>query len=157
VDDILAELAARRFSPSAWTTFIGRSLVRSIAQVRERPNAAAEVTALHLLAGRTGGRGWASVSWILCITHLGLLGERTTLGWANRLTLLRALLPCVAPDSPGASLIALATDLVDGRLAQWGDRSAFGAYADPLADGIFWSWYALRWEPSPWLRWVPLA
>ena len=157
VDEILAELAARQFAPSAWTTFIARSLVRSVAQVRERPNAAAEITALHLLAVVRGGRRWALVSWFLCVTHLGLLGDRTTLGWSNRLTLLRALLPSVGPDSPWTALIALATDLVDGHLARRKHESAFGAYADPIADGIFWSWYALRWEPSRWGRWVPIT
>ncbi len=35
-DDILDELAANRYGPSAWATFIGRSLVRSVAQARMR-------------------------------------------------------------------------------------------------------------------------
>jgi hypothetical protein len=157
VDRILAELAAGRFGPTAWTTFIARSLVRSVAQARMRPVAATEVTALHLLAGAAGSRRWALVSWSLCITHVGLLGDRSTLGWPNRLTLLRALLPSVAPVSRWTSLIALATDFMDGRLARRGAESAFGAFADPIADGVFWSWYALRWETNRWLRWAPLT
>jgi hypothetical protein len=157
VDDILAELAAGHFGPTAWTSFIGRSLVRSVAQVRMHPVAATEVTALHLLAGAVVRWRWSFLSWCLCITHLGLLGDRSTLGWPNRLTLLRAQLPSLVPNSRWTPLAALATDFVDGRLARRGRESAFGAFADPIADGIFWSWYALRWERNRWLRWVPLT
>lgn len=154
VDNILGELASRHFAPSAWGGFLFRSIVRSVAQIRIRPAAATEVTVLHLLAS-AGNRSWAFGSWVLCITHLGLLGERSTLGWPNRLTLLRALLPSLAPTSRWTSLVALATDFADGRLARGGEESAFGAFADPIADGAFWGWYALRWEPNRWLRWVP--
>jgi hypothetical protein len=63
VDQILAELAAGRFGPTAWTTFLGRSLVRSVAQARKRPLAVTEVSVLHLLAGAAGSRRWALVSW----------------------------------------------------------------------------------------------
>ncbi len=157
VDGILAELAAGRFGPAAWTTFVGRSLVRSVAQARKRPLVVTEVTALHLLAGAAGSRRWALVSWFMCVTHVGMLGDRSTLGWPNRLTLLRSLLPSLAPDSRWTSLFALATDFVDGRLARRGEESAFGAFADPIADGVFWSWYALRWEPNRWLRWAPIT
>lgn len=51
----------------------------------------------------------------------------------------------------------MATDFADGHVARRGAESAFGAYADPIADGAFWSWYALRWEPNRWLRWVPIS
>src|SRR5713226_8133574 len=27
----------------------------------------------------------------------------------------------------------------------------------PIADGVFWSWYALRWEPNRGLRWAPIT
>ena len=157
VDDILGRLAAANFGISGWATFFARSIVRSAAQARVRPIAAAELTALHLLASARGSRRWTSVSWLLCITHLGLLGGRTTLGWPNRLTLLRGLLPALAPASRSISLVALGSDFADGRLARRGAESAFGAFADPLADGVFWSWYALRWERSRWLRWLPLT
>ncbi len=157
VDSILAELADQHFGPTAWATFIWRSLVRSVAQVRIHPAAAMEVTALHLLAAAAGRRRWALASWSLCITHLGLLGERQTLGWPNRLTLLRAMLPSIAPDSRWTSLVALATDFADGHLARRGEESAFGAFADPIADGVFWSSYALRWERNRWLRVVPIT
>ena len=157
MDDLLGKLAAGGFGPSAWGSFIGRSVVRSIEQVRIRPAAATEVTVLHLLASAAARRRWVLVSWFLCITHLGLLGERSTLGWPNRLTLLRALLPAIAPDSRWTSVIALSTDIADGRVARNGEESAFGAFADPLADGAYWSWFALRWEPDRWLRWVPVT
>jgi phosphatidylglycerophosphate synthase len=156
VDDILGELSSRHFVPSAWGNFIGRSLMRSLAQIRSRPAAATEVTVFHLLASARNRR-WAFGSWLLCITHLGLLGERSTLGWPNRLTLLRALLPSLAPTSRWTSLAAMATDFADGRLARRGEESAFGAFADPIADGVFWSWFALRWEPNRFWRWVPLT
>src|SRR3989442_1203621 len=60
-------------------------------------------------------------------------------------------------SSPSWQWVALATDFADGRLAQRGEESAFGAFADPIADGVFWSWYALRWEPNRWLRWAPIT
>ena len=122
-----------------------------------RPAAAAEVTAVHVLAAAAGSWRWAVGSWILAITHLGLLGERTTFGWPNRLTLVRALLPAVARDYRWTPLVALATDFTDGRLARKCGKSAFGEFADPIADGAFWSWFALRWEPNRWLRWAPLT
>ena len=117
--------------------------------------AAAELSAIHILAGVAGRRRWAAVSWLLSITHLGLLGDRSTLGWPNRLTLVRALLPALAPDSRWTALVALSTDFADGILARRGAETAFGAFADPIADGVFWSWYELHWERSPWLRWAP--
>ena len=157
VDDILGQLAASRFGPGAWGVFFGRSLARSAAQARGRPEAATEVTLLHLPAFALGARRWAVGSWFLAITHLGLLGDRETLGWPNRLTLLRALLPALAPGSKWTSVAALATDFADGPLARRGSETAFGAFADPIADGVFWSWYALRWERNRWLRWVPLT
>ncbi len=157
MDDVLGDLSSRRFSPAAWGAFIARSLVRAVAQLRIRRAAAAEVTILHVLAAAAGSRWWALGSWFLCISHLGLLGERSRLGWPNRLTLLRALLPSLAPASRWTSLVAMATDFADGHLARRGEESAFGAYADPIADGAFWSWYALRWEPNRLLRWVPIT
>ncbi len=155
VDEILGELSSSHFVPSAWGDFIGRSLTRSVAQIRIRPAAATEITALHLLAAARNP-WWAFGSWLLCIAHVGLLGERSTLGWPNRLTLLRALLPALA-QGRWTSLVAMATDFADGPLARRGEESAFGAYADPIADGVFWSWFALRWEPNRWLRWAPLT
>lgn len=127
-----------------------------MAEIRNRPAAATEVTVIHLPAFARN-KWWAFGSWLLCITHLGLLGERSTLGWPNRLTLLRALLPSLTPKSRWTAVVAMATDVADGRLARRGGESAFGAYADPIADGVFWSWFALRWEPNRWLQWAPLT
>jgi phosphatidylglycerophosphate synthase len=157
VNDVLGELAANRYGLQAWARFFRRSLARSLDQARMRPAAAFEVTALHALAAASGSWPWPLASWFLSITHLGLLGESDTLGWPNRLSLLRALLPALAPDSRWASVVALATDFADGRLARRGDESAFGAFADPIADGAFWSWFALRWEPNRLLRWAPIT
>ena len=157
VDDILAELAARHYAPTAWVRFMSRSIARSADEVRNHPTAAAELTAIHLAAAAAGSRRWALTSWLLCVTHLGLLGGSPSLGWPNRLTVLRALLPLLAPNSPRVSLLALSTDFADGRLARPGGDSAFGAFADPIADGVFWSWYALRWERNRLLRWVPMG
>ncbi|HKW71207.1 MAG TPA: CDP-alcohol phosphatidyltransferase family protein [Candidatus Dormibacteraeota bacterium] len=157
VDDLLGDLSARRFRPGAWVLFFGRSMVRSVDQARARPVAAAELTAYHLLAWRFGGRRWTLVSWLLTITHLGLLGESRTMGWPNRLTVLRGLLPSFARPSPWTAVAALASDFTDGRLARRAGETAFGAFADPIADGVFWSWYALRRERNRWLRWAPLA
>ena len=157
VDHILSELATNRFGLHAWGRFLRRSVERSADQARMRPIAAAEITALHAVAWAAGTWRWTLASWILAITHLGLLGERTTLGWPNRVTLVRALLPSVAPNSRWVSFVALATDLADGHLARRGEESAFGEFADPIADGVFWSWFALRREPNRWLRWAPLT
>ncbi len=157
VDDLLGQLAARHFVPTAWVSFIGRSLVRSADEARIHRAAAAELTALHLVASAAGSWRWALTSWFLCITHLGLLGDSPTLGWPNRLSLLRALLPSLAPTTRWTSVAALATDFADGRFARAGGESAFGAFADPIADGVFWSWYALRWERNRLLRWVPMG
>jgi CDP-alcohol phosphatidyltransferase-like enzyme len=157
VDDILAELAARHFVPAAWVRFMGHSLARSADEVRIRPAAAAELTAIHLVAGAAGSWRWSLTSWFLCITHLGMLGDSPSLGWPNRLTVLRALLPSLARNARWTSVAALATDFADGRLARAKGESAFGAFADPIADGVFWSWYALRWERNRWLRWVPMG
>ncbi len=32
------------------------------------------------------------------------------------------------------------------------EETAFGAYADPLADLVFWNWYVFRNESNPWIR-----
>lgn len=156
VDAVIGDLATERLSLKAWARFLGRSIERSIEQARMHSAVAAEVTALHAVAA-AGSWRWALWSWLLCITHLGLLGERASLGSANRLTIARGLLPAVAPDSRWTSILALATDLADGLLARRGEESAFGGFADPIADGVFWSTFALRWERNHWLRWAPLA
>jgi hypothetical protein len=47
VNDILAELAAHRFGPSAWASFIGRSLVRSV-----DPRSTAVISVAYFARGR---------------------------------------------------------------------------------------------------------
>ena len=91
----------------------------------------------------------------MAVTHLGLLGDAPRcLGWPNRLTLVRANLPALAPEAPAwTGVVALATDLLDGVVARRsGDATAFGGYADALADIAFWSWFALRREDDAALR-----
>jgi hypothetical protein len=123
-----------------------------------RPRAAAEVTALHaallMLArgcGRAGG-AWIGLSWLLAITHLGLLGQRRSLGAANAVTLARGCLAALAAGR-WTGPAALAADLLDGQLARRrGESTVFGSYADTIADAAFWTWYAARHEPSRPLR-----
>lgn len=105
------------------------------------PRAALEATALHaLLALPPGGRPRAAAAWLLTITHLGLLGSGASLGLANALSLLRAGLPVGRWSAP----IAMASDAADGWLARRRGGTAFGAFADPLADAAFWTAVAFR-------------
>jgi phosphatidylglycerophosphate synthase len=164
VDDVLAELRAARWSPRGWMRMLVRSAQRSVLEARRRPLAAAEVTVLHAAVARTGSRGlggrWAVVSWSLAITHLGLLGERTSLGWANRLSLMRALLPATGrPPAPWLAAVALATDWADGLVARAveSESTAFGFYGDALADAAFWTWFVMRQEPSRMVRAAALS
>jgi len=79
------------------------------------------------------------------MTHLGLLGsQRRSIGLPNVLSLLRANLP----TNRWAPLVAVGTDLADGWLARLTKPTAFGAYADPLADAVFWTRHASTREPS---------
>lgn len=152
-DRVLADLRAARWSPRGWARFLAESAERSVAEAVRRPLAAAEVTALHAAVFTARPGWWAPVSWLLPVTHLGLLGERSTLGWANRLSLVRGLLPAVAAErAPWLAGAALATDWADGRVARAELPTAFGFYADALADAAFWTWFALRHERSWTLR-----
>lgn len=169
-DELLAGLREGGWRPRAWARFLARSACLSCAAATVRPRAAAEVTALHAvlfgLIQSTGsrqkadscrGRAWVAVSWLLAITHLGLLGEHRSLGLANVLTLARASLPAFGPGR-WAGAAAVAGDVLDGVLARGrGDVTAFGAYADALADTAFWTWFAARYEPSRVLRAAVLA
>jgi phosphatidylglycerophosphate synthase len=157
VDQVLGELADGRWRPGAWGRFLARSLERSWQQAQARPAAAAELTAIHLVAAAARPGPWLPATWFLAITHLGLLGEQTSLGWPNRLSLFRAMLPGLFPPSRLTALVAIATDIADGRLARRAGPTAFGSYADPMADMAFWTWFAVWREPSPWLRRLPIA
>lgn len=153
-DAALAQLRAGGWRPGAWRRFGAAVTRRSIEQIAHRPRAAAEVTALHiaLLAVRTGpgGRAWIAASWVLAVTHLGMLGARPGLGAANALTLARANLPAILPDRPAlAAVLAAVSDLADGRVSRsTGTTTLFGAQADALSDAVVWTWLALRHEPS---------
>ncbi|ASU86198.1 hypothetical protein CDO52_13500 [Nocardiopsis gilva YIM 90087] len=154
-DALLTGLREGGWRPRAWAAFAARATAWSAREAARRPQAAAEATALHaafLCAARDGrGRARAAASWLLAITHLGMLEGRTRLSVADTLTLLRANLPALS-DGAWTGPAALATDFLDGRLARrTGTASPFGAYADALADASFWIPYALRHEPDP--RW----
>ncbi|GAB3383572.1 hypothetical protein GCM10027360_66710 [Amycolatopsis echigonensis] len=100
---------------------------------------------------------WTVASWVLAATHLGMLEDRRSLGAADIVTLTRANLPAIS-DGWAVPLVALASDLADGRLARGlGTASRFGAAADSLADAAFWAWYALHHEPSIRVRTAALA
>lgn len=100
-----------------------------------------------------GGPGLAA-SWALAMTHLGLLGpQRRSIGLPNLLSLLRANLP----TTRWAPLVAVGSDRADGWLASLTTPTAFGAYADPLADAVFWTRHASTQELSRVLRAVVAA
>lgn len=166
-DELLAALRAGRCRPAAWARFLISSARRSAGQAAARPRALTEVTVLHaalaLAAGRPGRR-WVAASWAMAATHLGMLEDRDSLGPANLVTLLRANLPALSGAAGLDGLarwlpaLALASDLADGRIARRsGTVTAFGQHADSLADASFWTWFALRHEPSRHVRILTLA
>jgi hypothetical protein len=151
-NELLGQLRDDHWRPQAWTQFLVRAVQRSTQQARLRPRAFAEATALHGALFAAGRRPWTLTSWVLTITHLGLLEGRRTLGAANAVTLLRANLPTVAP-SRWLGLVALGADVLDGQLARRSHtETLFGAHADSLADAAFWLWFAARYEPNRLLR-----
>lgn len=129
---LLVQLRDGGWRPAAWRRFLLTASRRSACQAAYRPRAVAEITFLHLAflaAARGRGRLWAMVSWLLCLTHLGMLEERVTIGPANVLTLLRAHLPILAPDARWLGVTAITTDLLDGALARAREETTpFGDY-----------------------------
>jgi hypothetical protein len=150
LDEALGDLRRSWRLPAAWGVFLGRCGARSAQQVLAHPRAALEVSALHLpivfLMPRSAPR--VAASWGLAVTHLGLLGGERSIGPATVLSLVRGNLPAgrLTP------LAAVATDLADGWLARRVGPTAFGAYADNLADVAFWARQAWSREPNPPLR-----
>lgn len=146
VDGALRDLRRSRWGPGAWAEFFWRCGLRSAEQARAHPLAALEVTVFHAGLGMLGWGGLKLViSWMLAITHLGLLGpHRRSIGLPNLISLLRANLPTTRL----APLVAVGTDVADGWLASRRSQTAFGAYADPLADVVFWTRHASAQEPS---------
>ncbi|MGI8752355.1 MAG: CDP-alcohol phosphatidyltransferase family protein [Acidimicrobiales bacterium] len=162
-DALLGGLADGRWRPRAWARFSGETLARSGRAAWEHPRAVAELTALHVALGaatrargRRRGRGvrdrggrWVRLSWVMAVTHLGLLGSRRSIGLASAVTILRANLPALAiVDRPVLGVVAVCSDRVDGMLARRAGPTQFGHYADSLADAAFWAWFAVRHEPD---------
>jgi hypothetical protein len=155
-DTALAELRAAKWAPVGWARFAGRITARSAQQVADHPRAAVEATALHaaFLAGSRGlGRVWILSSWVMAITHLGLLGPRSSMGWPNAVSLARANLPVTGQRlGRWLGLVALASDKLDGTLARRTSPTMFGFYADSLADAAFWTWFGARNDPNRLIR-----
>ena len=154
-NELLDGLRQGRWRPRAWTRFLLHATRRSIHQAQLRPRALGEITALHIVFAAVGRRKrpvWTVTSWVLAATHLGMLEQRRSLGVANVITLTRANLPTLT-SAWGSPVVALASDLADGRLARkLSTQSPFGAAADSLADAAFWAWFALHHEPSRRIR-----
>lgn len=142
---LLLDLRTRRWRPAAWAQFVAGASTRSVEQAVLHRRALAETTALHglfLSMGQGQRWRWVTTSWILTALHLGMLEDRSHLGTANTLTLVRANLPVTGPPlGRWLGITALTTDLLDGKLARHtGTTTPFGRYADPLADTAFWTW-----------------
>jgi phosphatidylglycerophosphate synthase len=156
-DDLIRALRAGRWTPVAWSRFFARATRRSVRQALHHRRALLESTALHAgLAALADPRHrlWVMTSWLLTVSHLGMLEDRRTLGVANTLTLLRANLPAVENRLGNAvPVLALVTDWLDGRIARTtGTETRFGRQADFLADTALWTWFTIRHEQNRWLR-----
>jgi phosphatidylglycerophosphate synthase len=154
-DALLGMLKHDQWRPRAVARFLRQATDRSVRQAARRPRALAEITALHGMLfvhtrERGTGRRWVATSWTLCALHLGLLEHRDRLAPADVLTLIRGNLPATAAGaSRWSGVLAIASDLADGRLARHrGTVSPFGEYADSIADAAYWTWLVLRHEPS---------
>ncbi|MEX2229975.1 MAG: CDP-alcohol phosphatidyltransferase family protein [Dehalococcoidia bacterium] len=138
----------------AWWAFWARSWAESVEAARLHSRAAGEVHALHAALFLGTGDPRAAISWAMAWTHVGLLPAERGLGVPNTLSLVRANLPIIAPSRPRlVAVVAVLTDLADGAIARAsGGVTPFGAYADTLADVVFWMWFARRYEARAWLR-----
>jgi phosphatidylglycerophosphate synthase len=95
---------------------------------------------------------WLLTTALMADWHLGMIPSPrnpapTRLGLANRISLLRAMLPAAILGVPaqrprlraGVGLVALITDLADGLIARRTRTvTHFGVVADPLADAVVW-------------------
>lgn len=159
---LLARLRADGFRPAGIAAFLSAATRRSVEQAAARPRAVAEASALHVvLAVAAGGRhrGWLAISWLLTVTHLGMLENRTSLGLPNVLTILRGNLPVIEARLGRFTVpFAVATDLADGRLARrTGWATPFGGAADFLADAVVWNRLTFRAGAPGALRILSLA
>ncbi|MBM7847338.1 CDP-alcohol phosphatidyltransferase family protein [Arthrobacter roseus] len=161
-DELLSTLRTSRYTPTAWSRFLARATRRSVRQALHHRRALLESTVLHAgLAALADPRHrtWVAASWLLTISHLGMLENRRTLGVANTLTLIRANLPALENRLGNAvPILALTTDWLDGRISrETGTETRFGRQADFLADTALWTWFTLRHEPNGWLRTATFA
>lgn len=159
---LLAALHESHWSASGWARFLAAACDRSLHQAFARPRAAVEATVLHFLLGALASprsRSWVLGSWLLTMTHLGMLDDTRRLGVANIITLLRANLPALDKRiGQVIPVIALATDFLDGKLARVsGSVTSFGTHADFLSDTAVWTWYTLRKEPRSAVRAIVFA
>lgn len=148
-DALLAGLAGGGWGPGSWGHFALATSRRSVQQARDHPRAVLEVTALHLALGALAEgrhRRWTAISWLMAVTHLGMLGPARSIGVASTVTLIRANLPAMANSNPWLGAIAVLSDKADGILARRAGPTQFGHYADSLADSAFWAWFASRHE-----------
>ena len=130
--------------------------------MRTHPYAFVQLSGLHALfalAATRRGRRWVLISWAMAITHLGLLEDRRSLGWANLITLARANLPAVGDRyETVVPMLAVISDVADGAIARGtGTTTPFGRHADFLADTAMWTWHALRHEPSTTMKVITVA
>lgn len=144
---LLLDLRTRGWRPAGWRRFLAAATARSVEQAVVHRRALGQATTLHglfLIMGKGSRRRWVATSWALTALHLGMLEDRSDLGAANTLTLVRANLPATGCAlGPWLAFTALATDFVDGKLARHtGTTTPFGRHADSLADAAFWTWIA---------------
>ena len=156
-DELLRSLRARGYAPAAWSRFLVRATRRSARQALKHRRALLESSVLQAALAAVADpsrRTWVAVSWLLTVSHLGMLEGRGTLGVANALTLLRANLPALENRIGSAvPLVAFATDWLDGRISRaTGTQTRFGRQGDFVADTALWTWFAIRHEPNRWLR-----
>lgn len=152
-DILLSVLRDGRWGPGAWARFIRLATLRSVDTARANPRAFVQSTVIHLpflLFADRGRRVWVLTSWVMAVTHLGMLDGRDSLGTPNTLTLVRANLPALESRLGRAlPVLSLVTDLADGKIARATGRvTPFGTQADFIADTAFWSWFVVRYEPS---------
>jgi cardiolipin synthase (CMP-forming) len=159
--DLLRELRAANFAPSAWVGFLSASFARARLQRHQRRRQHRQALAVGgvgigacialALSGRSGlaivCACWWTLVVLMLVWHLGL-NERLDgrplrgLGVANLLSLLRAalvpLLFAVPPTALAVLLLAAAaTDLLDGPLARRLDQaSRLGLWLDPAVDSL---------------------
>jgi len=153
-NELLGGLRQGGFGARALGAFVADATLRSIREARKRPIALAEATAVHVGMGALAhphGRVWVLTSWLMTVTHLGMLEERRTMGLPNLLTVARANLPAAEARLGSTQIVALAlvTDFVDGKLARrTGTVTRFGTQGDYLADAALWTWFTLKHERS---------